>query len=87
MDLCGKYVNPALMPYTFTRRQDTPVVYDINSNIYFYNTGWLKNGKPVSPISDNHYVYTMPDYASVDIDNIVDFEVAEFLHRKYYLNG
>jgi CMP-N-acetylneuraminic acid synthetase len=71
----------------FTRRQDADFVWDINSSIYFFDTDWLLNGKSVSPISDNHHVYTMPDYAFCDIDDQVDFEVAEFLHGKYYLRG
>ena len=31
-------------------------------------------------------IYEMPDYAFCDIDTQVDFEVVEFLHKKYYLN-
>ena len=76
-----------MIPDTFTRRQDAPEVYDVNSSIYFYNTEWLSHDTKNFPVTGKTYIYKMPDYARCDIDNQVDFEIAEFLHRKYYLNG
>jgi CMP-N-acetylneuraminic acid synthetase len=83
----GFFAPPCQLPHIITRRQDAPVVWDVNSSIYFYDTDWLLNEAGVSPISDKHFICTMPDYAFCDIDNEVDFEVAEFLHRKYYLHA
>ena len=83
--LNGKFAPPCQLPHVVTRRQDAPFVWSVNSNIYFYDTDWLLNSGSLSPISDNHGVYTMPDYAFCDIDNQVYFEVAELLHGKYYL--
>ena len=65
-------------------RQDAPAVYDVNSNIYFYDMQWLLDDTTNSPITDKTEIYVMPDHAFCDIDNQVDFEVSGFLHRKYY---
>ena len=81
--LAGKYVNPALIPNIFTRRQDAPEVYDVNSNIYFYDTEWLLRDTTNYPVTDKTGIYIMADCAFCDIDNQTDFEVAEFLHGRH----
>ena len=68
-----------------TRRQDAETVFDVNSNIYFYDTTWLLHDHKNYPVTDRTGLYIMPDYSFCDIDSQVDFEVAEFLHGKYYL--
>jgi len=78
---------PCELPTIVTCRQHAPAVWDVNSNIYFYNVKRLQADKSNSPLTDKTGIYKMPDYAFCDIDNQVDFEVAELLHRKYYLNG
>ena len=82
-----EYVNylDSYAPTKNIRRQDAPVVYDVNSNIYFYDIEWLCGEDQSNiPITNKTEIYIMPDHAFCDIDNIVDFEVSGFLHRKYY---
>ena len=66
-----------------TRRQDAPEVYDMNASIYLYDPKWLMNPDNLSPIIDDAGICLMPDWTFCDIDNEVDFEVAQFLHKKY----
>ena len=68
------------------RRQDAEDVFDINSNIYIYDSEWLSNPENKFVVTDNSEIYTMPDWTYCDIDTWIDFEVAEFLHRKYMLD-
>ena len=67
------------------RRQDTPDCCDINANIYIYDAEWLRNSENKFVVTDNSEVYIMPDWTYCDIDSELDFQVAEFLHRKYML--
>lgn len=69
----------------FTRRQDAPPFADMNSSIYVYKTDWLKNPKNLHPVCQNSRAYVMPKESFCDIDTLIDFEVAEFLHKKYYM--
>ena len=80
----GMWATPCGNKYPITRRQAAPEVYDVNSNIYFYNTQWLLSDTTNFPVTDKTCIYLMESYAFCDIDNIVDFEVSGFLHRKYY---
>lgn len=61
----------------FTRRQDCPIVYELNGAIYIYNSLSLKNKK----ISEFKRVkkYIMNKRDSIDIDNKIDFQLAEIL--------
>jgi len=72
-------------PTQNTRRQDAPPIFDVNSNIYFYNTQWLLQDTKNLPITNETHFHLMPDYAFCDIDNQTDFEVAEFLHGRHYV--
>ena len=74
-------------PYTFLVRQDTPEVFDLNANIYIYDSNWLRNPDNQSVITDKSEIYVMPEWTRCDIDSEVDFQVAEFLHKKYILEG
>jgi CMP-N-acetylneuraminic acid synthetase len=67
------------------RRQDCPEVFDLNSNIYIYSKTFLENKDIQSVITNNSEIYLMPEWTANDIDNEVDFQVAEFLHNKYIL--
>ena len=66
-----------------TSRQDAPDVYGMNASIYLYDPKWLMNPDNLSPITDNSEIYLMPDWTFCDIDNEIDFTVAEFIHKKY----
>ena len=46
---------------------------------------WLLGDITNSPIAIETKKYLMPLKSFCDIDTQTDFEVAEFLHRKYYI--
>lgn len=64
----------------FTRRQDCPKVWEYNGAIYIINTKSLK----IKNINDFTKVvkYKMNAYDSVDIDEEIDFDFANFLMKK-----
>ncbi|MBN3518671.1 acylneuraminate cytidylyltransferase family protein [Algoriphagus lutimaris] len=65
----------------FIRRQDCPKVYELNGAIYIIHVDSLK----LKPIQDFKKVrkYEMDELSSHDIDNIMDFSLAEMiLHQK-----
>ena len=68
-----------------TRRQDTKPIYDANAAIYFYDMDWLLNESVDSPLTDRTEMYVMEDQSFCDIDTELDFKVAEFLHKEYYV--
>lgn len=59
------------------RRQDAIPVYELNASIYIYNRDFLQRTNTLH--SDKTIIYEMPDLASIDIDNEIDFLFAEFL--------
>jgi N-acylneuraminate cytidylyltransferase/CMP-N,N'-diacetyllegionaminic acid synthase len=59
------------------RRQDAKPVFEMNASIYIYNRDFLLNTNSVH--SDKTIIYEMPDIASIDIDNEIDFLFIEFL--------
>ena len=68
-------------PGNFTRRQDCPKVWELNGAIYIINVQSLKEG-PISKFSKIKK-YVMDEYSSIDIDNEIDWLVAEkFLEVK-----
>ena len=81
----NRYTTPCEPVGTITNRQQVPPVFDVNSCIYFYDTEWLQSDTTNIPFTDDTHLYIMPDWASIDIDNEVDFIVSEFLHREYYV--
>ncbi len=68
----------------FVTRQDTPKVFDLNSSIYVWWIDALKKRKAV--LSEKSAVYLMPKERSVDIDDGVDFKLAELLMSKKIKN-
>ncbi len=62
---------------SFTTRQSSPKVFDINASVYVWWTEKLKNGKSI--FLDNSSIYEMPKERSVDIDDEIDFQLAEML--------
>ena len=69
-----------LMKGTFTRRQDCPKVYEYNGSMYLISVKSLKN----TLISNFKKIrkYEMHSKYSIDIDNQLDFDFAEFLMNK-----
>ncbi len=60
-----------------TRRQDLPCVYELNGSIYIFNVSSLKTKK--SAEFDKIIKYQMTKNYSIDIDDKIDFEFANFL--------
>lgn len=65
------------------RSQDLPTFYRLNGAIYIYDIKEyiLNNG---SKYDEMAYASIMPPNRSIDIDNQIDFELAEFFMRKLY---
>ncbi len=72
------------MDPVFTR-QKAPPVFELNCCIYAYRRNWILHKKHKSPIVPHAGFWIMPAWTFCDIDSQVDFEVAEFLMRKYML--
>ena len=62
---------------SFAGRQQAPPVYDLNSSIFVWWRDTLLDGRNV--ILPNSRVYVMPRERSVDIDEELDFRIAEML--------
>ncbi len=62
----------------FKRSQDLDSYYTLNGAIYICKTSLLLKKKSFL-ISDNIYGYEMNQINSIDIDNIIDFKLAEIL--------
>lgn len=62
------------------RRQDAPEVYTMNGSIYAIWKHLLFEGK--SFFTDKTRAYVMPKARSVDIDDGIDFKLAEFFLKK-----
>ena len=58
-------------------RQDLPQSFRINGAVYVVYSDYLKEEKEF--LGNNTYAYIMPDSRSVDIDNMVDFKLAELI--------
>lgn len=71
----------------FTTRQAAPLVYDMNSSIYVWWKELLKQKKKI--FLDKTKIYVMPKERSVDIDDNIDFKIAEIMmgERKKIMNG
>lgn len=68
-----------------TRRQDLPVVYRLNGAFWIVKTQNLMKEK--SLIVSNQTGYVMKSEDSVDIDNELDFKIAELLIKERELRG
>ena len=64
----------------FSTRQTAPKVYDMNASIYVWWKNVLKEGKKIFLKKTKAYV--MPKERSIDIDDDLDFRIAEFLRTK-----
>ncbi|MFH2047114.1 MAG: acylneuraminate cytidylyltransferase family protein [Pseudomonadota bacterium] len=62
---------------TFSSRQSAPKVYDINASIYVWWKELLKKEGKI--ILENSHIYIMPKSRSIDIDDNIDFKIAEMM--------
>ncbi len=65
------------------RRQDTPEVYALNGSIYVWQRAALAHAAAHGLWSVRVAPYVMPRWKSVDIDDLEDFEYAEWLHARH----
>ncbi len=76
-DVQGQLQTLLPMPKDATRRQQLPKTYQLNGAVYVAQSGWLQaNARFVTPQT---YAYVMPQQRSIDIDDQVDFGVAQQL--------
>ncbi len=66
-----------------TRRQDSPAVYALNGSIYVWQRAALAQAAVQGLWSVQLGVMEMPHWKSVDIDDLNDFEYAEWLYHRY----
>ena len=58
-------------------RQELPQSFRINGAVYVVYSDYLKKEKEF--LGNNTYAYTMPGNRSIDIDNMIDFKLAELI--------
>jgi CMP-N-acetylneuraminic acid synthetase len=61
------------------RTQDLKPVYEENSNVYLFTAGSLASRE--NRIGDAPAMFAMDAMEAIDIDEMVDFRIAEMLHR------
>jgi CMP-N,N'-diacetyllegionaminic acid synthase len=69
------------------RRQDTPTVFALNGSIYVWQRAALTHAAVHGLWSVRIAAYPMPRWKSVDIDDLEDFEQAEWLHARHGAGG
>ena len=82
-DVNGKIRKVKELNYKVSKRQDAPVVYDMNDSINV----WWKDilFKDRSNLNDNTKIYVMPRDRGIDIDDYFDLEIASLMLR--FKNG
>jgi CMP-N,N'-diacetyllegionaminic acid synthase len=66
-----------------TRRQDAPPVYALNGSIYVWQRAALAHAAEHGLWTVDMGVYVMPRWKSVDIDDLEDFEFAQWLLNRH----
>ena len=61
------------------RRQDAPIVYEMNASIYIWKRSCLIDKKQLISKKTSHYI--MPEERSIDIDTESDFKYVEYLMK------
>ena len=76
-DVNGKIRKVKELNYKVTKRQDAPVVYDMNDSINV----WWKDIllKDRSNLNENTKIYVMPRDRGIDIDDYFDLEIASLM--------
>ncbi len=67
-----------------SRRQDSPRVCALNGSIYVWQRNALKQASTEGLWSVKMGVFEMPAWRSVDIDNLEDFEYAQWLYSRHF---
>lgn len=66
-----------LRPEATGNRQDHPAYYRLNGAIYLARTDYFRQCRGF--LGDRTFAYIMPSERSIDIDSLLDFQMAEFL--------
>ena len=66
-----------------TRRQDAPAVYALNGSIYVWQRQVLRRSAVTGLWRNRIVPYVMTRWKSVDIDDLDDFEYAEWLYARH----
>jgi CMP-N,N'-diacetyllegionaminic acid synthase len=74
-------------PASHVRRQDVPAVWGLNGSIYVWRRDALKKAARDGFWTVSIRPSVMPRQRSVDIDDALDFEWAEWLHRRQQAGG
>jgi CMP-N-acetylneuraminic acid synthetase len=74
------FVSTVMPTNAITRRQDAPTVYDITTVAYVVNPKFVLSENSI--FSGRVKAVIVPTERSVDIDTLLDFEIAEFLKHK-----
>ncbi len=69
------------LPGHILRRQDAPKVFQLNGAVYVYNVEKLKRIKGLDDL-ENKLKYEMDKLASVDIDDMIDWDLCEIILSK-----
>ena len=77
IEIKNNYVKVVKNKKKYNRRQDVPKVYEANASIYIWKREFLINKK--SLFTKKTGIYVMPESRSIDIDNMHDFKLVEFL--------
>ena len=64
------------------RTQDLPPVYEENSNLYLFTEASVE--RRGNRIGDDPTMFPMEASEAVDIDELIDFRIAEMIHRDRY---
>lgn len=75
-ELCKK------IPKNVFTRQEAPVVYNMNTSIYFYSRDFLLDKKYSMPFSNRTAIYLMDELSAQDIDTEIDLKFIKFLIKE-----
>lgn len=70
-----------IQPEALKRSQDLGEYFRLNGAIYIFNVSKLQGMGGICYTSES-YAYVMDNYVSIDIDNKIDFELAEFFMER-----
>ena len=76
----NKYSRSFSSDFNIIRRQDAPIVFEMNASIYIYKREALINRHKL--INNKTGYYVMPRNRSIDIDDIYDLKLVKMLMKK-----
>tara|TARA_B110001450_G_C17610717_1_gene477163 strand:- start:434 stop:1177 length:744 start_codon:yes stop_codon:yes gene_type:complete len=76
-DNSNKFSRSFSSDYSIVRRQDAPLVYEMNASIYIFTRDTLINRKKL--INKKTTIFEMPRERSIDIDDIYDLNLVRLL--------